>query len=78
MMPLFRLHCNYVSNKACLSYLNNLLVPSLAGIMQTVLLDVLLYVRRTTQGATLRTAVRGLVCVDAIVSFEAALVGQQH
>lgn len=60
---------------ACLSCLHYLLVPSLAGIMQTVLLDVLLYVCRTTQGATLRTAVWGLVCMDSIVSFEAALVG---
>lgn len=52
-----------------------LLVPGLASVVQTVFLDVLLYVCRATQGATLRTAVRGLVSVDALVSSEAALVG---
>ena len=52
-----------------------LLVPSLASMVQTVFPDVLLYVCRTTQGATLGTAVRGLVCVDAFMSSEAAFVG---
>ncbi len=52
-----------------------LLVPSLASVVQTVFLDMLLYVRRTTQGTTLRTAVRGLVRVNAFVSSVAALVG---
>lgn len=51
-----------------------LLVPSLASVMQTVFLDMLLYVCRTTQGTTLRTAVRGLVCVNPLVSSEAAFV----
>lgn len=52
-----------------------LLVPSLASVVQTVFLDMLLYVCRTTQGPTLRTAVRRLVCVNAFVSSEATLVG---
>lgn len=52
-----------------------LLVPSLASVVQTVFHDMLLYVCRATQGATLGTAVRGLVCVNALVSSEAALVG---
>lgn len=52
-----------------------LLVPSLASVVQTVFFDVLLYVRRPTQGATLGTAVRGLVSMDAFMSSEAALVG---
>lgn len=55
--------------------LSYLLVPSLASVVQTVFLDMFLYVRRATQGATLRTAVRGLVCVDAFMSSEAAFVG---
>lgn len=55
--------------------LGHLLVPSLACIVQTVFLDMLLYVCRTTQGTTLGTAVWGLVCMNALVSSEAALVG---
>ncbi len=55
--------------------LADLLVPSLTSVVQTVFLDVLLYVSRAAQGATLRTAVRGLVCVNAFMSSKAALVG---
>lgn len=55
--------------------LSYLLVPSLASVVQTVFLDMLLYVRGATQGTTLRTAVRGLVCVDAFMSSKAAFVG---
>lgn len=55
--------------------LSYLLVPSLAGVVQAVLLDVFLYVCRTTQGTTFRTAVRRFVSVNALVSSEAALVG---
>lgn len=57
------------------SALADLLVPSLASVVQTVLLDVLLYVCRATQSAALRAAVRGLVRVKTFVSAEAALVG---
>lgn len=41
------------------------LVPSLASIVQAVFPDVLLDVCRTTQGTTLRAAVRGLMCMNA-------------
>lgn len=51
-----------------------LLVPSFSCIVQTVFLDVLLDVCGATQGAALGTTVRRLVCVDALVSSEAALV----
>lgn len=54
------------------------LVPSLARVVQTVFLDVLLQVGRTTRRAALWTAVRGLANVDAFVGSETALVGQQH
>lgn len=54
------------------------LVPSLARVVQTVFLDVLLQVGRTTWCTALRTAVRWLVSVDAFVGSETALVGQQH
>lgn len=54
------------------------LVPSFARIVQAVLLDVLLHVGGATRCTALRTAVRGLVRVDALVGSEAALVGQQH
>lgn len=46
--------------------------------MQAVLLYVGLEVGRATEGPTLWTAVRGLVCVDPLVGTETALVGQQH
>lgn len=53
-------------------------VPGPARVVQAVLLDVLLYVGGAAQGAALGAAVRGLVGVKALVSSEAALVGQQH
>lgn len=54
------------------------LVPSLARVVQTVFLHVLLQVGGATRGAALWTAVRGLVSVDAFMGSETALVGQQH
>lgn len=56
----------------------HLLVPGLPGVVQAVFLNVLLDVCGAAQGSTFRAAVRRLVGVDAFVSSEAALVGQQH
>lgn len=56
----------------------NSLVPSLAGVVETVFLDVLLQVGGATGGAALWAAVRGLVGVDALMGSQTALVGQQH
>lgn len=65
--------CSYCSAifLACL----DLLVPSLPGVVQAVFLDVLLDVCRAAQGSAFRTAVRGLVGMNAFMSSEAALVG---
>lgn len=52
----------------------DLLIASLACIVKTVLLHMLLYVHGATQRTTLRAAIRGLVGMNTLVSPEAALV----
>lgn len=75
MLPFFRA---FPPHPPLLLHRLDLLVPGLAGVVQAVLLDVLLDVRRAAQGPAFRAAVGGLVGVDAFVGSEAALVGQQH
>lgn len=56
----------------------HILVADLACIVEAVLPDVFLDVRGEADCPTLGAAVWGLVCVDALVGPEAALVGQCH
>lgn len=53
-------------------------VPNFTGIMETIFFHMLLDVRRATKCPTFRTAIRGFVCVNALMGLVAALVGKQH
>lgn len=79
LIPFLCLQCTIACSCQGLQFmLAYLLVPGLTSVMQAIFLDMLLYICRAAQGATLRTAVRGLVCMNAFMSFEAALIWQQH
>lgn len=50
-------------------------VPNFTGIVETILFHMLLDVRWATESPTFRTAIRGFVCVNALMGPVAALVG---